>query len=277
MKTTISAILLAILASSCTLTAAHKSEPLLKRAVANNARADPGAIILHTHNARSTASSSNNSAKKIIARNLVNDRYPKAAALGLRDADSAAAAPADAPAAAPAPADAPAAAPAPADAPAAAPVAPSDVQLDGIKPASSAVQISSAPPASTPAPSSTAPPATNPTPPAGDSFSGEGTHYDPSVGVGACGTLDSNEDLVCAINTFQYGNDANPNLAKVCGKCISINYKNPSGQTNSVKVKVVDRCPVCKFGDIDLSAAAFLKLAPLGVGRIKIDWKFVNC
>ncbi|OLY77983.1 hypothetical protein AYI68_g7978 [Smittium mucronatum] len=47
-------------------------------------------------------------------------------------------------------------------------------------------------------------------------FSGDATYYDPSVGVGACGSIYKRSDLVCAINTFQYGNFPNPNNANVC-------------------------------------------------------------
>ncbi|PVV03481.1 hypothetical protein BB560_002035 [Smittium megazygosporum] len=102
-------------------------------------------------------------------------------------------------------------------------------------------------------------------------FTGEGTYYD--VGMGACGKINTNSELVAAINTKQYGVHANPNKAPICGQCMLVKGPNNS----SVKVKVVDRCPVCEFGDLDLSPTAFVKLSPLAVGRIKISWNYVPC
>ncbi|PVV03482.1 hypothetical protein BB560_002034 [Smittium megazygosporum] len=106
---------------------------------------------------------------------------------------------------------------------------------------------------------------------ASGSFSGQATYYD--VGMGACGITNSNSELVAAINKDQYGVQANPNTAPVCGQCILIQGPNNS----SVKVRVVDRCPACSFGDLDLSPTAFGALSPLGAGRISISWSFVSC
>ncbi|KAJ1889605.1 hypothetical protein LPJ66_007945 [Kickxella alabastrina] len=106
----------------------------------------------------------------------------------------------------------------------------------------------------------------------GETFSGDGTYYNPSVGTGSCGKLNSDSELVAAINAPQYGTDANPNNAAVCGKCILV--KGPNGQ---VKVTVVDKCPPCKQGDLDLSPAAFEQIAEFDQGRVPITWQFVSC
>jgi hypothetical protein len=42
-------------------------------------------------------------------------------------------------------------------------------------------------------------------------------------------------------------------------------------------VHIIDQCPECKYGDIDLSPEAFDYLAPRIDGRIKISWKLVPC
>ncbi|OMJ20567.1 Papain inhibitor [Smittium culicis] len=107
--------------------------------------------------------------------------------------------------------------------------------------------------------------------PENSEFCGSMTHY--STGLGACGERHNDNDLVAAVNTSQYGGEANPNLAGVCGKCILI--KNHLGA--SVKVRAVDKCPECAYGDLDLSPAAFKALAPLFVGRFKASWRFVSC
>lgn len=48
----------------------------------------------------------------------------------------------------------------------------------------------------------------------------------------------------------------------------------PAG--NTVRVKIVDSCPGCESGHLDLSAQAFAKLADPGKGRIAISWKLVS-
>ncbi|KAI9255786.1 RlpA-like double-psi beta-barrel-protein domain-containing protein-containing protein [Phascolomyces articulosus] len=64
-------------------------------------------------------------------------------------------------------------------------------------------------------------------------------------------------------------NGANPNNNPICGDKIDIN-----GPNGSVTVTIVDTCPTCAYGDIDLSPAAFSKLADLNDGRININWSF---
>ncbi|KAJ2402721.1 hypothetical protein GGI23_000505 [Coemansia sp. RSA 2559] len=108
----------------------------------------------------------------------------------------------------------------------------------------------------------------------GDSqtFTGDGTYYSP--GLGACGITNTDSDLIAAINAEQYGSSSsgNSNSASVCGKCAQV--KGPNGQ---VKVKVTDKCPSCKSGDLDLSPAAFDKIGSEAAGRISISWSFVDC
>ncbi|OMH83762.1 Papain inhibitor [Zancudomyces culisetae] len=123
-------------------------------------------------------------------------------------------------------------------------------------------------PAPAPAPQQTSPQPVNRL---SESFSGDGTYYD--VGLGACGITNSNEEFVAAINSPQYGVYANPNSAEVCGRCALVNGPN----NTSVKVKIVDRCPECASGSLDLSPSAFQQLSPFSAGRISITWSFVSC
>ncbi|KAJ2337309.1 hypothetical protein GGI00_000327 [Coemansia sp. RSA 2681] len=104
----------------------------------------------------------------------------------------------------------------------------------------------------------------------GDTFTGDGTYFSP--GLGSCGLTNSDSDLIAAIPAPQYGTNPNPNNAEVCGKCALV--KGPKGQ---VKVKITDRCPVCKSGDLDLSPSAFEKIGDFVAGRIPISWSFVAC
>ncbi|KAI8384341.1 RlpA-like double-psi beta-barrel-protein domain-containing protein-containing protein [Radiomyces spectabilis] len=99
------------------------------------------------------------------------------------------------------------------------------------------------------------------------SFSGDGTFY--TVGMGSCGTDDSNEDMVAALNAPQMGSSSNPNNNPNCGRKARV--KGPKG---SVTVKIVDTCPPCKKGDLDLSPAAFAKIADMSEGRVSISWNW---
>ncbi|RHZ75929.1 hypothetical protein Glove_208g197 [Diversispora epigaea] len=100
---------------------------------------------------------------------------------------------------------------------------------------------------------------------------GDGTYYDPGVGTGACGWLNNDSELVAALNAPQYGTSANPNDSPMCGKFVKV-----TGPKGSVKVKIVDKCPVCKNGDLDMSSTAFSQIAEMGQGRVKIKWKVVS-
>lgn len=99
------------------------------------------------------------------------------------------------------------------------------------------------------------------------SGSGQGTYYDPSVGVGACGFTNQSTDLIAALNSIDYGIYPNPNLAPCCSQCITV-----TGPKGSVAVTIVDKCPNCSRGDIDLSPSAFAKIADISKGRVPITW-----
>lgn len=97
-------------------------------------------------------------------------------------------------------------------------------------------------------------------------FTGEGTYYG-ATGGGNCSFDSSPNDLmVGALNNSQYAN------ADYCGACAKI--KGPKGE---VKIRLVDKCPECKWGDIDLSPEAFDKIAERAAGRIPISWTFEAC
>lgn len=98
----------------------------------------------------------------------------------------------------------------------------------------------------------------------------EGTHYTP--GLGACETVNRADEMVAALNKPQFGTFPRAMNSPWCQQCVLAKY-----QEKSVKVRIVDLCPSCSYGDLDLSPAAFSQLAELGVGRIKISWQKVDC
>lgn len=94
---------------------------------------------------------------------------------------------------------------------------------------------------------------------------GEGTYY-AADGTGNC-SFDKTTDIhVAAMNQIDYAG------AAVCGACI-----HATGPSGSVTVRIVDRCPECKVGDVDFSKGAFSKIAAVSAGRVKISWRYVPC
>ncbi|KAG9123242.1 hypothetical protein FRC07_015193 [Ceratobasidium sp. 392] len=88
-----------------------------------------------------------------------------------------------------------------------------------------------------------------------------GDNNNAEEGTGACGWKSKNTEHVVAIG------GANKST---CGKTATVTYKG-----KSVKVKVVDECPVCGHNNIDLSPSAFEQLAPKREGKLDgISWKY---
>ncbi|KAG9301179.1 hypothetical protein G9A89_012562 [Geosiphon pyriformis] len=101
---------------------------------------------------------------------------------------------------------------------------------------------------------------------------GYGTYFNPSLG--ACGMMDNDNSHIVALGSplfDQYTGSGNPNHNTLCGKRIKINF-----QGKSVQGLVHDRCPECADGDVDMSPAMFRMIANQDVGRIRIDWEFMN-
>jgi len=94
---------------------------------------------------------------------------------------------------------------------------------------------------------------------------GIATYYN-ADGNGACLFGDSPEDLnVAAMNAEEF------NQAQACGTYIRVN--GPKGQ---VTVRIVDLCPECRAGHLDLSREAFAQIADLPLGRVAITWKVIS-
>jgi len=104
-----------------------------------------------------------------------------------------------------------------------------------------------------------APAATNPV------HQGVATYYD-ATGAGAC-SFDATPDdlLVTAMNAEEYAN------AAYCGAYLLV-----TGPLGSVTVRVVDLCPECRAGHLDLSAEAFALIANPVDGRVAITWQLVS-
>jgi expansin (peptidoglycan-binding protein) len=97
------------------------------------------------------------------------------------------------------------------------------------------------------------------------SVSGIATHYVLQGGGGNCSYAGPPADgLYAALSPSEY------NAAGACGGYIQV-----SGPDGSVRVKIIDQCPECKTGHLDLSEPAFAKLAPLKAGLINISYSYL--
>ncbi|MCO5565433.1 hypothetical protein L7F22_019106 [Adiantum nelumboides] len=99
------------------------------------------------------------------------------------------------------------------------------------------------------------------------STSGRATFYD--VGMGNCGWSSSSNEYVVALNTAQYGSTSQ--VSGACGQTITINYNGKSAQA-----KIVDSCPTCPYGALDLSTGLFSYLTNgnMGLGEIQMNWSW---
>lgn len=94
---------------------------------------------------------------------------------------------------------------------------------------------------------------------------GIATYYN-ATGAGACLFDPSPQNLmVAAMNTEEFDN------AAVCGSYVEV-----TGALGTVTVRIVDLCPECKAGHLDLSREAFAKIDEIRLGRVPITWQVVS-
>jgi expansin (peptidoglycan-binding protein) len=105
---------------------------------------------------------------------------------------------------------------------------------------------------------------------------GNATYYLEADGTGNC-MLDilPEPQYVAALNSPEYyspavNGETYPN-ATLCGA-----YSRVEGSNGSVIVKIVDRCPECPEGHLDLSLEAFAEIDEVGLGFVPITWQLVS-
>jgi expansin (peptidoglycan-binding protein) len=96
--------------------------------------------------------------------------------------------------------------------------------------------------------------------------SGEATHYElASGGMGNCSYPSPPAgQLYVALSPSEYGGSA------ACGSYLQV-----TGPDGSVTAEVVDQCPECQAGHIDLSEQAFAKIAPLSAGLVPVSYRTI--
>jgi expansin (peptidoglycan-binding protein) len=72
--------------------------------------------------------------------------------------------------------------------------------------------------------------------------------------------------MIGAMNHVDYAS------SRMCGACVRI-----TGPQGTIVIRIVDSCPGCGSGNIDLSPLAFSLLADTSLGRIPIQWELIPC
>jgi len=90
------------------------------------------------------------------------------------------------------------------------------------------------------------------------------TFYD--VGVGACGKTNIASDFIVALNSAQYGGGY---PGPSCFKTITMTYNGKTTQAT-----IMDECPGCPYGGLDLSRGLFTFFAPESTGVLYGTWSF---
>ena len=66
---------------------------------------------------------------------------------------------------------------------------------------------------------------------------------------------------------------------RACGKCVNVWCTDPfcTTQFEPVKLMVVDLCPECKEGDLDLSIPAYEEVTGRWPHRLRVEWDWTDC
>ena len=106
----------------------------------------------------------------------------------------------------------------------------------------------------------------------GGPYQGDLTYYAP--GLGACGVASKDGENIVSVSYLLFdaaSTSSNPNQNPLCGKFVRARRT-----TGSVDLKVVDRCTGCKPRDLDITKKTFAKLANVDLGRVDVEWSWLE-
>ncbi|CAI5712978.1 unnamed protein product [Hyaloperonospora brassicae] len=111
----------------------------------------------------------------------------------------------------------------------------------------------------------------------GTYFTGDGTAY--TLGDTSSGNCNMMSALDFATTDYAALNNDQWNGLENCGRCAEVTCSDSrcADKTKSVVVQILDRCPECKHGDLDLSPSVFKTLTGSHPARYTLKWKFVDC
>jgi len=100
----------------------------------------------------------------------------------------------------------------------------------------------------------------------GVAYTGQATHYEAHGGGGNCSyPAPPADQLYVALSPGEYA------AAGACG-----GYLDVTGPKGSVRVKIMDQCPECTAGHLDLSKQAFARIGTLSDGIVKVSYRLVR-
>ncbi|GAA5980238.1 hypothetical protein JCM5350_000883 [Sporobolomyces pararoseus] len=94
------------------------------------------------------------------------------------------------------------------------------------------------------------------------SYSGQATFYSQNGVAGSCGAVHGDYDMIAAVSAAM-------NPSSHCGQTATVK-NTQNGKT--ISVKLVDTCPGCGYGSLDLSMGAFGALGDYDQGVLPITW-----
>uniref|UniRef100_M4BM09 Expansin-like EG45 domain-containing protein n=1 Tax=Hyaloperonospora arabidopsidis (strain Emoy2) TaxID=559515 RepID=M4BM09_HYAAE len=108
-------------------------------------------------------------------------------------------------------------------------------------------------------------------------FTGDGTAY--NLGDTSSGNCNMMSALDFATTDYAALNNDQWNGLQNCGRCAEVTCADSrcADKLKSVVVQILDRCPECKHGDLDLSPSVFKTLTGSHPARYTLKWKFVDC
>ncbi|POM67523.1 Carbohydrate-binding protein [Phytophthora palmivora] len=108
-------------------------------------------------------------------------------------------------------------------------------------------------------------------------YEGDGTSYTlGDVSSGNCNFMSAIP--TASTNYAALNNDQWDDLGN-CGRCAEVSCIDDQceDQTTTAIVQILDRCPECSSGDLDLSPTVFKNITGSDPSRLTIRWKFVDC
>ncbi|GMF31711.1 unnamed protein product [Phytophthora lilii] len=108
-------------------------------------------------------------------------------------------------------------------------------------------------------------------------YEGDGTSYTlGDVSSGNCNFMSAIP--TASTNYAALNNDQWDGLAN-CGRCAEVSCIDDqcTDQTTTAIVQILDRCPECSSGDLDLSPTVFKNITGSNPSRLTIRWRFVDC
>ncbi|KAJ0388469.1 hypothetical protein COL922a_000273 [Colletotrichum nupharicola] len=102
-----------------------------------------------------------------------------------------------------------------------------------------------------------------------ESTSGESTFYGGNTSGGMCSF--STYTIPSGLYGTAFSGSAWDSAAK-CGACVKV-----TGPNGVITAMIVDQCPECSAGQLDLFQDAFAKIGDISAGKIATSYEFVEC